>query len=90
MANPANIIKLKRSATPSSSPASLEHGELAINYTDEKLFYKNASNLIKEFSLDQSSGISVGGNINAGTPIDVLLEAEVTNNIVILYDGEEI
>lgn len=86
----ANVIKLKHSGTSLSSPASLEHGELAINYTDEKLFYKNASNSIKEFSLDQSSGISVGGNINAGTPIDVLLEAEVTNNIVILYDGGEI
>jgi hypothetical protein len=86
----ANTIKLKRSATSSSSPASLEHGELAINYTDEKLFYKNASNLIKEFSLDQSSGISAGGNINGGTPIYVLLEADVTNNIIILYDGGEI
>ena len=52
----ANTIKLKRSATPSSSPASLEHGELAINYTDEKLFYKNGSNLIKEFSLNQDAG----------------------------------
>ena len=68
----------------------MEYGELAINYTDEKLFYKNGSNLIKEFSLDQSGGISAGGNIDAGTPIDVLLEAEVTNNIVILYDGGEI
>jgi hypothetical protein len=86
----ANTIKLKRSATPSSSPASLEYGELAINYTDEKLFYKNGSNSIKEFSLNQSGGISSGGNIDAGTPIDVLLEAEVTNNIVILYDGGEI
>ena len=86
----ANIIKLKHSGTSSSSPASLEPGELAINYTDEKLFYKNGSNSIKEFSLDQSAGISAGGNINAGTPIDVLLEAEVTNNIVILYDGGEI
>jgi hypothetical protein len=90
MVNPTNTIKLKRSATPSSSPASLEHGELAINYTDEKLFYKNASNSIKEFSLNQSAGISAGGNIDAGTPIDVLLEAEVTNTIVILYDGGEI
>ena len=86
----ANVITLKHYGTSSSSPVSLEHGELAINYTDEKLFYKNGSNSIKEFSLDQSAGISAGGNINAGTPIDVLLEAEVTNTIVILYDGGEI
>ena len=86
----ANVVKIKRSSTASATPNTLEYGELAINYTDEKLFYKNGSNLIKEFSLDQSGGISAGGNIDAGTPIDVLLEAEVTNNIVILYDGGEI
>ena len=86
----ANVIKIKRSSTASATPNTLEYGELAINYTDEKLFYKNGSNLIKEFSLDQSGGISAGGNIDAGTPIDVLLEAEVTNNIVTLYDGGEI
>jgi hypothetical protein len=86
----ANVIKLKNSGTSSSSPVSLEYGELAINYTDEKLFYKNASNSIKQFSLNQSAGVSAGGNIDAGTPIDVLLEAEVTNTIVILYDGGEI
>jgi hypothetical protein len=86
----ANVIKLKNSGTASTSPTSLEHGELAINYRDEKLFYKNGSNSIKEFSLNQSAGISTGGNINAGTPTDALLEAEVTNTIVILYDGGEI
>jgi hypothetical protein len=86
----ANVIKIKRSATAAATPNTLEHGELAINYIDEKLFYKNGSNLIKEFSLNQSSGINAGGNIDAGTPIDILLEAEVTNNIVILYDGGEI
>ena len=86
----ANVVKIKRSSTASATPNTLEYGELAINYTDEKLFYKNGSNLIKEFSLDQSGGISAGGNIDAGTPIDVLLEAEVTNNIVTLYDGGEI
>lgn len=51
-----NTIKLKNSGTSSNVPASLEHGELAINYADGKIFYKNSSNAVVEFS---SSG---GGN----------------------------
>lgn len=45
----ANTIKIKNSGTSSSVPASLEHGELAINYTDGKIFYKNNANTIVEF-----------------------------------------
>ena len=45
-----NIIKIKNSGTPSNVPASLEHGELAINYADGKIFYKNISNSVVEFS----------------------------------------
>jgi len=52
----ANVVKIKRSSTASATPNTLEYGELAINYTDEKLFYKNGSNLIKEFSLNQDAG----------------------------------
>ena len=48
-----NIIKIKRTSTPSSTPASLEHGELAINYSDGKIFYKNSSNQITQFSSGQ-------------------------------------
>jgi hypothetical protein len=46
----ANTIKLKRTSTPSSTPSSLEYGELAINYADGKIFYKNSSNNIVEFT----------------------------------------
>lgn len=45
----ANTIKIKNSGTTSNVPASLEHGELAINYTDGKIFYKNNANTIVEF-----------------------------------------
>lgn len=54
----ANIIKIKNSGTSSNTPSSLEHGELAINYADGKIFYKNQSNTIVEFS---SGGASVSG-----------------------------
>jgi hypothetical protein len=58
----ANVIKLKRSGTVSSSPTSLEHGELAINYADGKIFYKDNNNVINNFSLLDSSGaINIDG-----------------------------
>lgn len=52
----ANTIKIKNSGTASASPASLDYGELAINYADGKLFYKNGSNTIVPFTLASGSG----------------------------------
>lgn len=60
----ANVIKIKNSGTASSSPTSLEYGELAINYADGKLFYKNSSNTIVPFTLSSSSGAL---NIDGGS-----------------------
>lgn len=40
----ANVIKLKRSTSPNTSP-SLVYGELGLNVTDKKLYYGNASNV---------------------------------------------
>ena len=42
----ANIVKIKRSGSTSQEPSILEDGELALNYADGKLFYKNLSNAI--------------------------------------------
>lgn len=52
----ANVVKIKNSGTASSVPASLQHGEIAINYTDGKLFYKNGSNTIVPFTLTDAAG----------------------------------
>jgi hypothetical protein len=46
----ANTIKIKNSGTPSAAPSSLVHGELGLNYADGKIFFKNLSNAIVEFS----------------------------------------
>lgn len=54
----ANIIKLKNSGVSSNVPDSLEFGELAINYADGKIFYKDSTNTIVEFS----SGGAVSSN----------------------------
>jgi len=49
----ANIVKLKRSGTANAAPVgnSLEYGELAINYADGILFYKDASNTVISFNI---------------------------------------
>ena len=45
-------VQLKRNGTPgASAPSSLLHGELAINYADGVLYYKDGSNVIKSFAL---------------------------------------
>ena len=46
----ANTIKIKNSGTASAVPGSLEHGELGLNYADGKIFFKNLSNTITEFT----------------------------------------
>lgn len=43
----SNTIKIKKSNSAGATPNTLEHGELAINYVDGKLYYKDSSNNIK-------------------------------------------
>jgi len=44
-------VQLKRNGTPgASAPSSLLHGELALNYADGKIYWKNASNVITSFT----------------------------------------
>jgi hypothetical protein len=47
-------IKLKRSSVSGRVPdsSSLEYGELALNYTDGKLYWKSASNIVKSHIID--------------------------------------
>ena len=77
----ANVIKIKNSGTASAVPSALEHGEIAINYADNKLFYKNSDNAIVDFSLGS------GSNVDAGYASADIYEAEVTNIITTIYDG---
>lgn len=47
----ANKIILKKSSEASKAPqtSDLEYGELALNFTDGKLYFKNSSNVIESF-----------------------------------------
>ena len=58
-----NTVQLKRSSVANSIPGAgnLVPGELAINYTDGNLFYKNSSNIVTVIASNQF--VSVTGNI---------------------------
>lgn len=47
----SNTIKLKSSSTASTKPSALEFGELAINYKDGVIFYKDPDNNIVNMAL---------------------------------------
>lgn len=59
----SNLIKLKKSSVGDKVPLAgdLEYGELALNYTDGNLFYKNSSNVVT--TLASNKFVSVTGNV---------------------------
>lgn len=83
MAN--TTIQLKKSATPSATPSVLANGELAINYADGKIFYKNATGQIVSFSA--AAGGNYFGTVNAN---NTLLVADTTGDILGIYAGNNI
>jgi len=72
----ANTIKIKNSSTANSAPSVLEHGEIAINYTDGKIFYKNNSNTIVSFAT----------SISINDLSDVVISSPASGD-VLKYDG---
>lgn len=73
-----NTVLIKRSGTLGAVPVpgDLTAGELAINYTDGNLFYKNSSNVVTVIASNQflnvtgnitGGNLSVSGNVIAGT-----------------------
>lgn len=71
-----NTITIKKSALVGNVPSSLAFGELALNYADGKLYYKNSSNSIVSFA----SSISLGDLSN------VTLTSPAANNLL-KYNG---
>lgn len=61
----ANTILLKKNGTASAVPASLSYGELALNYADGKLYYKNADTTIKAI---EGAGASLNSPAFIGIP----------------------
>jgi len=65
-------IKLKKSSVVGKAPlvGDLAYGELAINYADGKLYYKNSSNQIKSFVDSDLVSTLVNNEINNLTLLD--------------------
>lgn len=61
----SNNIILKKSSVGDKVPlaSDLEHGELALNFTDGNLFYKNNSNVVT--TIASNKFVSVTGNVTA-------------------------
>lgn len=78
-------ILLKRSSVASKVPqaSDLEYGELAINYTDGKLYYKDASNTVRVIADDD--GI-ITNTISQGNS-SVLVTDSGTGDVSIIVDG---
>ena len=60
-----NTIKIKRSSVPGKTPAAgdLDFGELAINYADGNLFFKDSSNAVA--TIASTKFVNVTGNVTA-------------------------
>lgn len=81
-----NTVLIKRSSTANAVPVAgnLVAGELAINYTDGNLFYKNAGNVVTVIASNQFSSVTgnvTGGNILTGGTISAV--GNITGNYFI-------
>lgn len=84
---PNTTIAIKKSGTPSAIPAALANGELAINYADGILYYKNTSGYIASIS----GGGGPGGNYYSIVDANgTLLIADTTGDVVSIYPGDNI
>lgn len=56
----ANVIKIKNSGTANAAPLAntLQYGELAINYADGLIFYKDLSNAVISFDISGTFSVT--------------------------------
>ena len=95
MAN--TTIQLKKSATPTSAPAALANGELAINYADGKLYYKNLTGQIVSFNstittpasfsiVNANGSLVVAGGANSTLTLvagsGIAISSDIINDII--------
>ena len=88
MAN--TTIRLKKSGVVSNVPSSLDLGELALNYADGKLYYKNASGVITYISSGATTNsfatINSNSSLILATSNTDILSLVGSNNITINTD----
>lgn len=62
----STLIILKNSNVTGRSPSNLAYGEVALNYADGKLFYKNSANQIDYFEAHPDAGTVKSVSFDAG------------------------
>ena len=87
-----STIITRNSATSGSIPSSLIQGELAINVTNNRLFYGSGSgNVVTEFGVTSSyalnAGTSTGGSGFSITSGSVTASVNLTNSIFLIQSG---
>jgi hypothetical protein len=89
MAN--TTIQLRKSGVTGNVPSSLDTGELALNYADGKLFYKNSLGVISSIESGSSANSFATINVNSSLIIASsntdILDIDAGNNIIIVGDG---
>jgi hypothetical protein len=90
----ATKVVLKKSSVVGKVPVTsdLDYGEFAINYADEKLYFKNSSNVVKSFSTTSSGGSATGTTstyTGDGSTTDYAIGSTPTsiNNVYVTIDG---
>ena len=91
----ANVVKIKNSGTATNTPSSLEYGEIALNYNDGNLFYKDSvedivtTKLVRSIS-GTSNEINVSessGEFTFSLPNSVYISSLFVGNIEIETAG---
>lgn len=77
-----SIVKIKSSNTASAAPSSLVAGELAINYLDKKIFYRDNAGAVQSFDLILFSTIQTALNLKQDKPTVLTLGTLFTSNLV--------
>jgi hypothetical protein len=68
----SNVIKIKKSGSAGNAPSSLEHGELALNYADGALYYKDSGDVIVRYTDSLNQVLSKGNSSSLGMTIGSL------------------
>ena len=79
----ASVIKIKRSSTGGSTPSALQAGELAVNFTDKKLYSARANGQIIGISGDQYNMVQ-SGNSTQGTVTLTVDNATLSNDTIVI------
>jgi hypothetical protein len=88
MSNRNAKIQVKHSGVIGSIPSStfLEFGELALNYADDKIYYKDSTGAIKAYGI-AASGTTLAGDVTGPATSNTILNTVVTGKTLTNYSS---